>query len=309
VSLIDKCPNNYKIIINTLIGGLHQLVYKHQSGYYDSNLEVALASNEHDNNKPNCRSAITTDIDIDNMYFVIIQQETPNYNIGTPVYRQIIEIEHINLENVALCLLFKAPRCIFVAGNTDCWTVVNGNVEYINKCLAIQDTDNVISLLGTVKVEPLIKVNRRTFDEVNEINDAVMIYKPKERRIIKREIYNKTEYNTVFLEDVKKAGSCMVLAGGAGYGKSCLNMILFQPGDVILAPKHKDCTRLVKASKELKERGIVQFELTLNDVRVTADYFTESKTLNEQLRSLSGKGKILVEEVGQVSQMIYINCL
>jgi hypothetical protein len=181
---------------------------------------------------------------------VIIQQETPNYNTGTPVYRQIIEMEHINLENVALCLIFEAPRCIFVAANTDCWTAIYGNVEYIKKCLAIQDTDDVISLLGTVKVEPFIKIKGRYYDDVNEINENVMVYKPPERTIIKREIYNKNEYNTVFLEDVRKAGSCMILAGGVGYGKSVLNMILFAPGDVILAPKHKDCTRLVEASKK-----------------------------------------------------------
>ncbi len=124
MSLIGKCPNDYKIIINTLIGGLHQLVYKRHSGYCDKNLEVAMALNEYYNNKPNCRSVIISDIDILDMHFVIIQQETPNYNTGTPVYRQIIEMEHINLENVALCLVFEAPRCIFGAGNTDCWTAI-----------------------------------------------------------------------------------------------------------------------------------------------------------------------------------------
>ena len=60
---------------------------------------------------------------------------------------------------------------------------------------------------------------------------------------------------------------------------------------------------LVKASKELKAKGIIDFEFVSNkDTRVIADYFTDGKTLNEQIRSLSGKVKILIEEVGQVNQ-------
>ena len=182
-SLISKCPDDYKIIINTFIGGLHQPVYKSYDGYYDKSLEVALALNNFYNSKNNCRSTINTDID-NEMYYVVVQQETPNYITGTCLSRQVLEIEQINLENIALCCIFNTPRAICISANTDCFTVINANPDYINKCKAITDNDNVISLLGTVKIEEFIKVKGRYFDDVNEVNDVVIVYKPPEITII-----------------------------------------------------------------------------------------------------------------------------
>ncbi len=80
-------------------------------------------------------------------------------------------------------------------------------------------------------------------------------------------------------------GSCLIIAGSAGYGKSCLILLLFEAGDVILVPKHENRQGLLKEAKQLKEQGIIHVDITLKDIHVIADYFTDGKTLNEQLRS------------------------
>jgi hypothetical protein len=73
----------------------------------------------------------------------------------------VLEVEIMNVETTAICITFKCPKAIIIAGNTDCIAGQYCDAEYIKQCRAITghaDNNDIISLLGTTKREQLIKV-------------------------------------------------------------------------------------------------------------------------------------------------------
>ena len=69
------------------------------------------------------------------------------------------------------------------------------------------------------------------------------------------------------MEDVKKLNSCLINAGGAGYGKSVLLLMLFDnDNDVIIVPQHANKKSLIADAK------IFNIKLEDKRIHVMADF-------------------------------------
>ena len=119
---------------------------------------------------------------------------------------------------------------------------------------------NEFDKLGTVKIEQFIKIKSRCFDEVNKSHvidwdcfQKQLNFKPN---IIKRQLYDKTEYNTTFVNHVKQSKCCLFWGLYPGCGKSVLLELVFKTGDIILVPQHANRASLLKYAKELKKNGV-----------------------------------------------------
>ena len=143
-----------KNIINTFAGGLHQITYKRRHGTYTDNQEVAVALTnlytEH-----GFKAHLEPDL-YDELYFISVMTETPNYHTGTAIWRQIQEEGIWQLHNMIKITLYKTPKAEVIAYNTDSATILNPNQDYLKK--AIEDTQykNNFNMIGEVKIEDTI---------------------------------------------------------------------------------------------------------------------------------------------------------
>ena len=251
--LITTCIKDhldcYKFMIVSLIGGLHQPVYKRNYGYFDENLETAQAMTEFYNN--NGVDAVLEPSLNDDLYYVLFQKSIPNYKTGSSIYRQILEQEQINLDKNILQSM--GDKSILYAFNTDGWTVKNPDKSFIKKCKENENITNEYDKLGTVKIEQYIKIKGRYFDEVNKshVIDWDLIQKQLNFKptIIKMELYDETEYNTTFVNDLKQLKCGLILGLYPGCGKYVLLELLFKMNDIILVPQHANRSSLLKEAK------------------------------------------------------------
>ena len=98
-----------------------------------------------------------------------------------------------------------------------------------------------------------------------------MNFKPN---IIKRQLYDKTEYNTTFVDDVKQLKCGLIFGLYPGCGKSGLLELLFQNDD-ILVPQHANRSSLLREAKELKKQGLITVDIAIKGVHVIADYYND----------------------------------
>ena len=99
-------------------------------------------------------------------------------------------------------------------------------------------------MTGDVTLEDTIKCKGRPFEYVNETRKDVILKQTKPTKIY-RDTYPYEKYNTEFVEYVRKLNSCLINAGGAGYGKSVLLLMLFDnDNDVIIVPQHANTKSL-----------------------------------------------------------------
>ena len=144
-------------------------------------------------------------------------------------------------------------------------------------------------MIGNVKPEDTIKCKGHPFEYVNETRMDVA-----QKQIIPtklyRDKYQYETYNTVFLEDVKKLNSCLINAGGAGYGKSVLLLMLFDnDNDVIIVPQHANKKSLIADAK------IFNIKLEDKRIHVMADFFNDELSFNEQINGFKFYKKILID--------------
>ena len=143
----------------------------------------------------------------------------------------------------------------------------------------VKEITNEFDKLGTVKIEQFIKIKGRYFDEVNKSHvidwdfiQKQLNFKPN---IIKRQLYDKTEYNTTFVDDVKQLKCGLILGLYPGCGKSGLLELLFQNDDIILVPQHANRSSLLREAKELKKQGLITVDIAIKGVHVIADYYND----------------------------------
>jgi len=302
IKLIEDHPECYKFMIVSLIGGLHQPNFKKNYGYFDDNLETAQAMTNYYNN--NGFDAVLEPSLNDDLYYVLFQKSTPNFKTGSSIYRQIVEQEQINLDTNILQSMGK--NSVLYSWNTDGWTVKNPDKSFVKLCKANENITNEFDKLGTVKIEQYIKIKGRYFDEVNKSHvidwgliQKQLYFKPT---ITKRQLYDKTEYNTTFVNDVKQLKCGLILGLYPGCGKSVLLELIFKTGDIILVPQHANRSSLLKEAKELKKQGLINVDITFKDVHVIADYFNDDTPDNEGLRKLKNRGTIFIDECFQISE-------
>lgn len=294
ITAYDKFGKSGKKIINTFVGGLHQITYKRRFGNYTDKQEVAIAlTNEY--TRHGLKSHLEPDLH-EEVYFVTATTETPNYHTGTAIWRQIQEDAIWHLHNVIQLALYKTPKAEVIAYNTDSATILNPNSEYLKKAIENTKNKNDFDMIGDVKIEDTIKMKGHPFEYVNETRKDVIIKDICPTKIY-RENYSYEKYNTEFLEDVRKLNSCLINAGGAGYGKSVLLLMLFDnDNDVIIVPQHANKKSLLSDAK------VFNIELEDKRIHVMADFFTDAKTLNEQINSFKFYKKILIDEIYQCNQ-------
>lgn len=289
-----KFGKSGKKIINTFVGGLHQITYKRRFGNYTDKQEVAIAlTNEY--TRHGLKAHLEPDLH-EELYFITAMTETPNYHTGTAIWRQIQEDAIWQLHNVIQLALFKTPKAEVIAYNTDSATILNPNSEYLKKAIENTKNKDEFNMIGDVKLEDTIKCKGNPFEYVNETRKDVILKKIIPTKIY-REQYPYEKYSTGFLEDVRKLNSCLINAGGAGYGKSVLLLMLFDnDNDVIIVPQHANKKSLLSDAK------IFNIKLEDKGIHVMADFFTDDKTLNEQINSFKFYKKILIDEIYQCNQ-------
>jgi len=290
----NKFGKSGKKIINTFVGGLHQITYKRRFGNYTDKQEVAIAlTNEY--TKHGLKSHLEPDL-YEELYFITAMSETPNYHTGTAIWRQIQEDAIWQLHNVIELALYKTPKAEVIAYNTDSATILNPNSKYLKK--AIENTQNKddFNMIGDVKLEDTIKCKGHPFEYVNETREDVVLKQINPIQIY-REKYPYEAYNTDFLEDVRKLNSCLINAGGAGYGKSVLLLMLFDnDNDVIIVPQHANKKSLLADAK------IFNIKIEDKRIHVMADFFNDELSFNEQINSFKFYKKILIDEIYQCNQ-------
>ena len=197
----DKFGKSGKKLINTFIGGLHQITYKRRFGNYTDEQEIAIAlTNEYTEN--GLKAYLEPDL-YEELYFISATHETPNYHTGTAIWRQIQEDAMWQLHDVMLLALYKTPKSEVIAYNADSATISNPNKEYLKQ--AIENTKNKddFNMIGNVKLEDTIKCKGHPFEYVNETRMDVA-----QKQIIPtklyRDKYQYDTYNTYVLDDVKK---------------------------------------------------------------------------------------------------------
>ena len=219
------------------------------------------------------------------LYFISFQKQTPNYNTGTAIWRQIQEDGIWAIQNVIYSALYDSPNAYVLAINTDGTTIHKPNKLYLQK--AIENTANknklnqhALDTIGTVRVENTIKIKGHPFTYVNDTRNDVVMPQVK-TTTIHRNHYLYEKYNTDFLEDVKGLNSCLITAHGAGHGKSVLLLLLFDDTtDVILVPQHANKASLIIDAKRFN------IKLTDKNIHVMADFFNDELTFNEQIKGL-----------------------
>ena len=151
-------------------------------------------------------------------------------------------------------------------------------------------------MIGEIKLEDTIKCKGHPFEYVNETRMDVA-----QKQIIPtklyRDKYQYETYNTDLFEDVKKLNSCLINAGGAGYGKSVLLLMLFDnDNDVIIVPQHANKKSLIADAK------IFNIKLQDKRIHVMADFCNDELSFNEQINGFKFYKKILIDEIYQCNQ-------
>jgi predicted GIY-YIG superfamily endonuclease len=278
-----------KQLVVCFIGSLNMIRSKKSSYIFTDNQEYAQCMYNLYEEK-GFQTQLLTEVD-SNKCVVVKHEETPRYNAGTCVWRQIIECGIIYEEKLILYCSTIGSRVI--AYNTDAVTVVNPPQEVINRAHRITKRKDDFDVIGEVKVEKYIKVKGRTFSEVNCANKP-FYYEPVKRNILKREPH---EVNT-FKNKIDLSKSCLIQANLGGSGKSWLLVDVFDPNNeehLFLLAKHEAVSN-IKRTARAQGKDISN---CLNRIRVIADFLNEVISEPGQLSRFKKYKTIFLDEIFQ----------